>query len=335
LADRLGVSPRTVRNDIGALRDIGYTIEGTRGNEGGYRLSPDGTTIPPLLLDAAEATALAVGLHSGLSCIIGGMEETSARALAKLESILPAAVRSRVHNLAHFTVPVAGNQPMPIVDPNLIVTLIDHCHRHERLRFIYRGADRAGASGTGSPEYDTGDDAGSDDRDDDGVHLEVEPYRLVNRQHRWHLLTFDPEADGWRVFRAERIVPKTPSGPLFEPRPLPAENIGDYVERHIVEPRWRHSAEIIVDAPASSVKETLVSAEGIVEPFGDERSRVIVGGESVATMALALARLDATFTVVDSAELREYLDRLSRRLGQAANESGTSDRSVPISTNSG
>src|SRR5699024_10275264 len=115
LADRLGVSPRTVRNDIGALRDIGYTIDGTRGNEGGYRLSPYGSAVPPLLFDSDEAVAVAVGLRSGLSCIIGGMEETSARALAKLENILPSALRARLHNLAHFTVPVAGNQPMPIV----------------------------------------------------------------------------------------------------------------------------------------------------------------------------------------------------------------------------
>src|SRR5699024_1431707 len=91
LADRLGVSPRTVRNDIGALRDIGYTIDGTRGNEGGYRLSPYGSAVPPLLFDSDEAVAVAVGLRSGLSCIIGGMEETSARALAKLENILPSA----------------------------------------------------------------------------------------------------------------------------------------------------------------------------------------------------------------------------------------------------
>src|SRR5699024_11033615 len=143
LADRLGVSPRTVRNDIGALRDIGYTIEGTRGNEGGYRLSPYGSAVPPLLFDSDEAVAVAVGLRSGLSCIIGGMEETSARALAKLESILPSALRARLQNLAHFTVPVAGNQPMPIVDPELIVVLIDHCQRQERLRFIYRGEEPA------------------------------------------------------------------------------------------------------------------------------------------------------------------------------------------------
>src|SRR5699024_958441 len=119
----------------------------------------------------------------GLSCIIGGMEETSALALAKLETILPAAVRARVQSLAHFTVPVAGNQPMPIVDPNLIVTLIDHCRRHERLRFTYldTGESLLPESASSSPAHE--------------AHLEVEAYRLVNRQHRWHLLAFDPKSE--------------------------------------------------------------------------------------------------------------------------------------------
>ncbi|WP_209323793.1 helix-turn-helix transcriptional regulator [Brevibacterium renqingii] len=317
LADRLGVSPRTVRNDIGALREIGYAIEGTRGNEGGYRLAPYGSAVPPLLLDSDEAVAVAVGLHSGLSCIIGGMEETSARALAKLENILPAAVRARVHNLAHFTVPVAGNQPMPIVDPNLIVILIDHCHRRERLRFVY---------------HSDGPVARAEERE---THLEVEPYRVVNRQHRWYLLTFDPDAGDWRIFLAERISPKTPSGPRFEPRPLPAEDIGEYVERHISGRRWRHSATVIVDAPASEVTPRLASAEGTVEPLDGERSLVTIGGQNVLTMALSLARLDLDFTVVDSPELRECLQELSYSLGRAAQESGNSEHSVPSSHKSG
>jgi predicted DNA-binding transcriptional regulator YafY len=337
LADRLEVSPRTVRNDIGTLRDIGYSIDGTRGTEGGYRLTSNGVGIPPLMFDADEAVAVAVGLHSGLSCIIGGMEETSALALAKLETILPAAVRARVQSLAHFTVPVVGNQPMPIVDPNLIVTLIDHCRRRERLRFAYLGepSDHSPcstgdscATSPGAADPDAGDRPQRDDPSSASaheVHLEVEAYRLVNRQHRWHLLAFDPRAGDWRVFSAERIVPKTPSGRSFTPRPLPAEDIGDFVERHATEPRWRHSAQVVVDAPAASVMKKLASAEGTVEALEGDRCLVTVGGQSLTTMALALARLDTDFTVVDSPDLRECLHRLSVQLGRAADDQAVPD----------
>src|SRR5699024_3404169 len=119
------------------------TTDGAVDDEGRYPPTAYGSAGPPRLLVSVEPVAVAVRLRSGLSCIIGGMEETSARALAKLESILPSALRARLQNLAHFTVPVAGNQPMPIVDPELIVVLIDHCQRQERLRFIYRGEDPA------------------------------------------------------------------------------------------------------------------------------------------------------------------------------------------------
>ena len=302
LADRLDVSSRTVRNDIGTLREIGYSIDATRGSEGGYRLTAEGSTVPPLLFDSDEAVAVAVGLHSGLSCIIGGMEETSARALAKLEHILPGHVRTRVHNLAHFTVPLAGNHPMPIIDPQLLLVLIEHCHRHERLRFTYR-ADEHTAPGEGQPQES---------------HHEVEAYRLVNRQHRWYLLTFDPERADWRIFRAEGITPKSPSGQRFVPRPLPAEDVGRYVEENRSSSRWRHSARVIVEAPATEVKRMLMPAEGTVRRLDDDRSLVTIGGQSIESMALALARLDVDFTVEDSPELRDRLLRLSHRLSRAA-----------------
>ena len=57
---RLGVSSRTVRNDVGRLRGLGYPVDARPGVAGGYRLGPGGT-LPPLLLDDEEAVAVAVG----------------------------------------------------------------------------------------------------------------------------------------------------------------------------------------------------------------------------------------------------------------------------------
>ena len=308
LAERLNVSSRTVRNDIGTLRDLGYPVEGTRGGEGGYRLGSGGSAVPPLLLNPDEAVAVAVGLHSGLSCIIGGMEEVSAQALAKLEQILPSRVRNRVKNLAHFTVPLAGNHPMPIVDPNLLTLIIEYCHGHQRFRFAYRT------------------DAGARLEQGSDKEFEVEPYRLVNHQHRWYFLSFDPAQEKWVIFRVEGITPKLPGGPRFEPRGLPADDIGAYVERNVSASRWRHTATVTVDAPAPEVMKMLMPAEGTVEALTEKRSTVAIGAESVSTMALALARLDVEFTVEDSpeliAELRSLSDRLLR--ATASSESAAS-----------
>src|SRR5215212_454317 len=63
LADRLEVSPRTVRRDVDRLRELGYPVDATRGAAGGYQLQA-GAAVPPLLLDDDEAVAIAVGLRT-------------------------------------------------------------------------------------------------------------------------------------------------------------------------------------------------------------------------------------------------------------------------------
>src|SRR5215218_8631982 len=83
LADRLGVSVRTLRRDVDRLRELGYPVEAQRGVDGGYAL-------PPLLLDDEEAVALAVGLQAAAQGAVAGMAETSVRALAKLVQVMPA-----------------------------------------------------------------------------------------------------------------------------------------------------------------------------------------------------------------------------------------------------
>src|SRR5688572_29252991 len=98
LAERLGVSARTIRTDIDRLRELGYPVDGTRGATGGYRLGAGGR-LPPLLLDDEEAVAVAVGLQAATG--IAGIELSSARALAKLEQVLPPHLRPTVDALVN------------------------------------------------------------------------------------------------------------------------------------------------------------------------------------------------------------------------------------------
>src|SRR3954465_8672678 len=105
LAERLEVSPRTIRNDVERLRALGYPVHATRGSAGGYRLEA-GTAMPPLLLDDEEAVAVTLGLRRAAGGTVAGIEETSLRALAKLEQVLPARLRRRVQALQTYTVQV-------------------------------------------------------------------------------------------------------------------------------------------------------------------------------------------------------------------------------------
>src|SRR5579863_6968511 len=160
LAERLEIDARTVRRDIERLRALGYPVRSTPGVGGGYRLGA-GAEMPPLLLDEEEAVAVAVGLRTAASVGVTGIEETSVRALAKLEQVLPGHLRRRVGAIGSATVPfpVSG----PTVDLEVLSAIATACRDHERLRFPYEGHDGAASRRL------------------------VEPHRLVHSGRRWYL----------------------------------------------------------------------------------------------------------------------------------------------------
>ena len=99
LAERLEVSPRTIRRDIDRLRDLGYPVHGDARRRPAATGWAPGTALPPLLLDDEEAVAVAVGLRTAAAAAVTGIEEASLRALAKLEQVLPSRLRHRVSAL--------------------------------------------------------------------------------------------------------------------------------------------------------------------------------------------------------------------------------------------
>jgi biotin operon repressor len=157
LAAELGVTTRTVRNDVERLRILGYQVRSTTGTAGGYRLGA-GTALPPLLLDDEEAVAVAVGLRAAAAATVTGIEDTSLRALAKLEQTLPARLRHRIDALRSVTVSAAGGGPT--VDADTLAAIANASHNHERLRFDYlaqtAGRRPAASSRTGWSTPDAG-----------------------------------------------------------------------------------------------------------------------------------------------------------------------------------
>ena len=147
LAERLEVSPRTIRNDIERLRSLGYQVHATRGPIGGYRLA-SGTTVPPLLLEDDEAVALAVAYGRAPAGGTDGIEESSMRALAKLEQVLPARLRSRVSALQTYTVLVRRRSRRP-VDRGRPDDARRDLPRPSRTALRLRGPSRLGQPATG------------------------------------------------------------------------------------------------------------------------------------------------------------------------------------------
>jgi predicted DNA-binding transcriptional regulator YafY len=294
LATRLGVTTRTIRNDIDRLRGLGYPVDARPGVAGGYRLGT-GSALPPLLLDDDEAVAVAVGLRTAASGSIAGIEDTSVRALAKLQQVLPSRLRHRVSAFQSYALPMPSRGPR--ADPDVLTVIASACRDHERLRFDYRAH-----SGTASRRS-------------------VEPYRLVNDRRRWYLVAWDVDRDAWRTFRVDRIEPRMPGGPRFTPRALPPDReIAAQVARGVAEATWRYRARVIVHAPAAYVRDRLpIPVE--VEPLGEDKCAFEPGSDHPEMLALYLGMLSADFTIVDAPELVAALRTLTRRYQRAIDAS--------------
>lgn len=295
LAERLEVSTRTIRNDMARLRTLGYPVGGAVGVAGGYRLGA-GAALPPLLLDDDEAVAVAVALGSSAGGGVAGIEETSVRALVKLEQVLPSRLRRRVNALQAYTVPVAMSGPT--VEPHLLSTIAAACRDTEVLRMDYRKHD--GTESTRS----------------------VEPYRLVHLGRRWYLVAWDRDRRAWRTFRVDRLQVRSPNGPRFTPREPPALDIGEYVMRNVRSVPMTYQSRVVVYAAAAVITER-VPRGVVVEPVDDNTCVVYATSNSLEMLALYLGMLDADFTVTEPPELLARLSRLSERYLSAVSRRST------------
>lgn len=282
LAQRLSVTTRTVRNDVERLRSLGYPVSAVGGVGGGYRLGT-GAALPPLLLDDDEAVAVAIGLRTAAGGTVAGIEDSSVRALTKLERVLPARLRTRVSHLASALVTLPGTGPT--VSSDTLTAIAAACQDHERLRFEYRGSVRV-----------------------------TEPHRLVSSGKRWYLLAWDVDKRDWRTFRVDRMELHKPTGPRFTPRSLSDDEVAARLARALATATWRYRVRVTVHAPASRIAERL-PATIPVEPLDANTCVIDVGSDSPQMLALHLGMLDADFTFDKSAapELADYFRTLAAR----------------------
>jgi predicted DNA-binding transcriptional regulator YafY len=296
LAERLDVSTRTVRNDVERLRSLGYPVDATRGAVGGYRLGA-GAQLPPLLLDDEEAVAVAVGLSTAASGSIAGIEETSLRALAKVQQVLPARLRRRVETLQRYTATVSPGSWAAKVPADVLTELAAACRDRELIRFEYEARGKAASR------------------------RKAEPYGLVNRGRQWYLVAWDVDREDWRTFRVDRMLTKPPFGPRFRPRELPDENLAEYVSRRVASGPWRVFAEITVHADAETVAERIPADVGTIRSVDEHTCVLSTSNNNVEMFAVYLGMIGYDFTVTEPPELVEAVRALTARYAKATPES--------------
>jgi predicted DNA-binding transcriptional regulator YafY len=245
-----------------------------------------------LLLDDDEAVAVAVGLRTAASGGVSGVEETSARALAKLEQVLPSRLRARVTALQGVTVTMRGGGPS--VDPEVLAVVAGACRAHERLRFAYR-------------DHDGGESLRT-----------TEPHRLVHTGRRWYLVAWDVGRRDWRTFRVDRLVPRVPAGPRFTPRPPPAEDVSAYASWAVSTGGYRYQGRFTLHAPAAVVEALVPPTSGTVEPLDDERCTLHAGSNNLDALAVHVGVLGFELEVHEPPELVERFRELAGRFARAA-----------------
>lgn len=293
LAERLGITERTLRRDIDRLRTLDYPVVGTTGTAGGYRLT-SGKNLPPLLLADDEAVAVAVGLVSAASGSIADIEDSSLRALVKLEQVLPARLRPRLAALTDTTTAMPSGRDTPQVDPTVLAVLSACSRDQEIVRFDYRN------------------------RAEEATSRRVEPHSLVTIHGLWYLLAYDPDRDDWRTFRVDRIHRPTRTHRTTSPRELPAPDAASYLTRLLATASYRYTARMTVRLPAETVRAAVFGPiPGEIEEHGPDRCGVRISANSVELVTqyvAVVAALGADFTVDAPAEVTHHLHQLARRL---------------------
>ncbi|WP_411113242.1 helix-turn-helix transcriptional regulator [Streptomyces sp. 029-5] len=287
LADRLGVTPRTVRRDVERLRTLGYPVHAGQGVGGGYQLGP-GQDLPPLLLDDEEAIATAVSLLAGAGGAGGavvGVGDAALRALTKLDRVLPIRLRHEVRALSG-SVEFFGGGRAP-VDPEVLMTLARACRDEVEAGFGYPSGDAI-------------------------RRRRVEPHRLVASDRRWYLLAYDLDRDDWRSFRVDRMSGVSARTWRFRPREAP--DAATYVQEGVASRVYPHRARFLVHAPADTVRAQIPASAAVVRRRGSEVCEVLSGAGDLDFVLMRVLLLGHGFEVLDPPELGDRCRALAEKL---------------------
>ena len=289
LAERLGVTTRSVRRDVERLRNLGYPVNATQGAAGGYRLGA-GKALPPLLLDDEEAIATAVSLRLAAGGTVAGASEAAVRTLAKLDQVLPARLRAEVRALHEAIVTLDGGRIE--VDADALLVLARATRDTVRVELGYtslRGEVTA---------------------------RRVEPYQLVATGRRWYLMAWDLDREDWRTLRLDRMHDLRPTTWRFSRREHP--DPASFVQRAVTTASYPVQARIRVHASYDDVVARTTPASATVERESASTCVLVAGSQSVYSLTLHVGMLGWDFEVLEPPALRDAVAELGARFTRAS-----------------
>lgn len=285
IAERLEVDVRTVRRYVEILQDLGIPVEAERGRYGAYLLGP-GYKLPPLMFTDEEATALTLGLLAARRLGLADAAPAVESALAKVERVLPHALRDQVRALAD-TIALDLHRPDAPPPGQVMRVLAAAAQHHQRVHMRYRSSQ------------------------DEETEREFDPYGLAFRSQRWYVSGYCHLRRGLRSFRLDRVLAVTPTPVRFE-RPARFDVMQHLADSLKQLPR-RHVVEVLIRAPLEEVEMALPRDAFVLEPCSEG---TLMRGRTDDLMWLArhLARIPFAFAIHAPDELRAELCAHGRRL---------------------
>lgn len=287
LRERLEVSDRTLRRDIDDLRELGYGVEATRGRHGGYRLGV-GAEVPPLTLAPDESVAIAVGLRAAATSVVTGMEDASARALAKLEQSLSPSTRRRIVEVEQAMVPLvrAGQD----IDFEVVTAIAAAIASRRRLRVDYTRHD--------------------------GVEIQrvIEAHRIVHTAERWYLVAWDLEREAWRTLRMDRLRRPVQLREEFWLRDIPDDALRQFTTHSITAAPYPIRARVRMHASAAEVSQHFDATVAQVVDDVAGTSILTAGARTPEEFALYIGMSGIEFEVLEGEEVRRALGEMGERM---------------------
>jgi predicted DNA-binding transcriptional regulator YafY len=286
LARRLEVDPRSVRRMVATLEELGIPIVAERGRQGGYELVA-GFKLPPMLFTDDEALALSVGLLAAGELGLAGAAPGVESARAKLERVMPAALRHRARLAETMTLDLPAREP---ADPGVLLALAAAAQAGQRVRCVHQSGDAAS------------------ERD-------LDPYGLAFRGGRWYVLGFCHLRGGPRTFRVDRLRQVRPLAERFA-RPAGLDLLAQ-IERSLAALPRAFAVEVLLHCDLATAQAAIFAAFGLLEPA--EGGVILLGQtDDLAWFARELARLPFTFEIRAPDALRSALRGHAERLAALA-----------------
>ncbi|MQY08970.1 helix-turn-helix transcriptional regulator [Actinomadura macrotermitis] len=286
LARRLGVDERTVRRYAARLEDLGVPVAAERGRHGGYRLMP-GYKLPPLMLTDEEATAVVLGLLAARRLGLTTGAAAGDSALAKIQRVLPAALRDRVTALQQTLGFTLAERDGAAPATGALLTLAAAAHARRRVRMGYRSWK--------------GEDSVRD----------LDPYGLVFHSGRWYVTGHDHRRDEVRTFRIDRVTTAEPRAETFQV-PGGLDPVG-HVTRSLAAVPYAHDVQVLLETGLDQVRRRIPPALGTLTETGDG-VLLNIRAENLDGVASLLAGFGCPFTVHRPDELRAAVHALAATL---------------------